>query len=372
MSALAQAEKEIDWAYWPQDVRRFVTGWNAGCDTKWRSNVLWFDYLKSSTHESSPRRSITFSTLKIPVTPLFSSDMHSNKSLYEFIRGHFSHPATHAIAAMVQAFSVSFDHFYTDMSSKLFVRDKHLAVEIQGLADQARIVGEVKTFVAVAMVGFQSYYGGMEFMRLIKEKAVNCRDLITDQVMKTRVHDILLQIYLVANSAKETLYVQKLNELSALSCRDLGIEPLFCIDQPRSHTPIFSSYRSAVEALRELPTTTSPMDKMSVIIQTTQRICECVDEYWKSAENISPDMLVINADQILSIFVFIVIKAKIRNLMGHINLIIEFVRTNVQQGTYGYYLATLEASIEHILLFTEKKDGESAHGNESFHTCVGD
>ena len=55
--------------------------------------------------------------------------------------------------------------------------------------------------------------------------------------------------------------------------------------------------------------------------------------------------LVIDADQILSIFLYIVIKAKVMNLKGHVNLIYDFGRKIIQNGQMGYYVTTIEACI---------------------------
>ena len=58
--------------------------------------------------------------------------------------------------------------------------------------------------------------------------------------------------------------------------------------------------------------------------------------------------LIIDADQILSIFLYIVLKAKVFNLKGHVNLIYDFGRKVVQNGQMGYYVTTIEACIMQV------------------------
>ena len=366
LQALAEAGNEVDWAYWPSDLKKFIMDWSSGSDSKWRSNVLWFDYLHAYTSETPAVQPCTFSTLLVPIAPLVSSDMSAG-TLVEFLKGHFTHTDTHAIAGMVHLFANSFVHFYTELGT--MQKEVQLAVDIVSLEDAQKVTGEVKAFLTVAMAGFQSYYGGVDFGKLMKERAMGVKDLITDQVMHTKVHEILLQVYASANASKEAIYHQKLKDLAGIQCIQLAIEPLFCIDQVRSHNSEPIGYQWAIDSLREIATTTSPTTKLSVIISTTRKICECIDEYWKGTPQLPAEELVINADQILTIFVYITLKARVRNLMGHIFLIMEFVRTDVQQSSYGYYLATLEAAIEHILLMGERVEGK---GNESFFTCTGD
>lgn len=364
--ALDQAGTEVDWAYWPKDLKTFIVDWNSGSDSKWRSNVLWFDYLRAYASETPPLQACTFSTLQVPIAPLVSSDMHAG-TLVDFLKGHFTHTDTHAIAGVIQLFANSFVHFYTDMGN--MQREVQLGVDIVSLEDAQKVTGEIKAFLTVAMTAFQSYYGGVDFGKLMRGRAVGVKDLIIDQIMHTKVHEVLLQVYSVANASKEAVYQQKLKDLAGIQCSQLGIEPLFCIDQVRTHNSEPIGFIWAIEALREIATTTSPTAKLNVIISATRKICECIDEYWKGTPQLPAQELVINADQILSIFVYIALKARVRNLMGHIFLILEFVRTDIQQGSYGYYLATLEAAIEHILLLGERVEGK---GNESFFTCTGD
>ena len=366
MKALDEAGKVVDWAYWPRDLRRFILDWNSVSDCKWRSNVLWYDYLRVSAAESAPPPTCTFSTLQIPIPPLVTSDMRAS-TLLDFLKTHFRHTNTHAIAGLIHQFSTAFANFYTDSVSA--TGDIQLAVDITSTSDACRVAEEVKSFVTVAIAGFQSYYGGMDFAKLVRERTVGINDLVIEEIMHTRVHDVLLQVYSLGNAAKEAVYQQKLKDFANIRCADLGIEPLFCIDQVRSHISEPQGYGRAVDMLRELVTTTSPVGKLNVIIAATRRVCECIDEYWQGTPQIPAESLVINADQILSIFIYLTLKARIRNLMSHLFLIIEFVRTEVQQGSYGYYLATVEASVQHILLMEDRTEGQ---GNESFFTCPGD
>lgn len=331
--ALLAASSQCSWAYWPSDLRRLVWDWNAGQDSKWRSNVLWFDYLKASKSEFHPEKA---------------------KSLLDYLRSHLSYLNLHtnAIAALIHGFAGSFERFYVDTAAMWREGEAELAVDIMEMEDFRRVLREILCFVEVAAVAFEGYYGGEEFGRLVKSRAVDSRELILEEIMKTRVHSTLLRIYEAANASREALYLQKLKDLSDLTCADLGISPLFCLDT--------AGYQSAIEALRELAAVTGPMAKMTQVMVTTRRLCECVDLRWKDCP-VPADRLVINADQILSIFTYIVVKARVRNLMAQVAMIVEFVKPDVQQGPIGYYLATLEAAIEHVLIYPS--NGSAASTN---------
>lgn len=355
LSALAGTDAECHWAYWPGDIRRLVWEWNVGKDVKWRSNVLWFDYLVASNSGFQPANANDEQSASI--SPLFRSNMHA-KSLLDYLREHFCYKNIHsnAISALIHTFAASFERFYIDTAAKWRETEAQLAVDIVEMQDFERVAGEIKCFVEVAVVAFQSYYGGEEFGRMIKERAVDARELIIEEIMRTRVYDTMLCIYAAANHSKEAVYMQKVKEMWGLSCADLGINPLFCIDSNES-----AGYRPAIEALREITAATSPMSKMNIVILTTRKLCECVDEHWKESPTVAAEHLVINADQILSIFTYLVVKARVRNLMAHVAMVIEFVKQDVQHGPFGYYLATLEAAIEHVLIYPT--DGSTASTN---------
>mmetsp|Transcript_4981 Transcript_4981/g.4900 ORF Transcript_4981/g.4900 Transcript_4981/m.4900 type:complete len:175 (+) Transcript_4981:730-1254(+) len=149
------------------------------------------------------------------------------------------------------------------------------------------------------------------------------------------------------NQQAEEKYRQQLETFGNLSCADLGLETPFQLDVERGKG-IDQGYQKAIDKLKEIEQSYSPLNKVNVIISTTRLICECVDDYWRDDPDINPKELVIDADQILSIFLYIVLKAKIYNLRGHVKLIYEFGRRIVQHGSMGYYVTTLEACIEQI------------------------
>jgi hypothetical protein len=149
------------------------------------------------------------------------------------------------------------------------------------------------------------------------------------------------------NQEYERNYREKIEQYSDLTCADLGIEKKFQIDSV-SVSGQNNGYDKAINKLRELEINYSPLRKLGIIISTTRLICECVDDYWKDDPSMNKENLVIDADQILSIFLYIVIKAKVWNLKGHVGLIYDFGRKIVQNGQMGYYVTTIEACIMQV------------------------
>ena len=71
-----------------------------------------------------------------------------------------------------------------------------------------------------------------------------------------------------------------------------------------------------------------------------------MDDYW--AGNPAKSKQVISADQIMSLYIYIILKAKVKKLGAHLRIIYEFARQTLQQGSFDYYITTMEACISQI------------------------
>lgn len=346
---------------WPLDILSLVDHWNTVKDYKWRSNVLWYDYLQSykvnTAQDPTPVTTISISQVSSQYTNSFEA-----QSLIEFLHGHFQNPNEHFIAAMIARFNSSFLQEYCLENNELKSN-----VQVVPKVYSEKMCEDIKGFVMLTLQAMIHYYGGV-VAKTIEEKPGEMYDLMLEEVFTNSLQQSLLKVFHLAYKEKCDLYEENLEKYSALTCNDLGIHRYFQLDvehtkpskgqghfghtaysegilnQPRS----FKAYGKAVDKLRELENQFSPLKKLGVVIQTSRVLCECVDEYWKDDTTVSKDDLVISADQILSIFLYIVIKAKIPDLSGHVQMICEFGRKIIQNGSMGYYVTTLEACVEQV------------------------
>ena len=338
---------------WPAELRRLLQGWDILRDQRWRSNTIWFDYLNTTSRPStipSPKASICQLERPLPNLPFCELEC---KTFLEFFSLHLDSPQTHAVAAMIQVFHHEFREAYVDKNCDTSEEPGfHISKTIRSETDVKRLLQEVHLIIELCIETFRSYYGGIDLEKLMSDHYKEMQDLITEKVLTSEAHDILLQAFSRVDTDRETAVVKQISRYSDLTTVDLGIESVFCIDTPRFEGQDEFGYGKAIRRLMELQTTPSPMQKLHCIMDTTRRICECIDDYWKHSD-ISCDKLVINADQILSVFIYVVLQARITNLNSHVRLINEFVRDEVLFGNCGYYTATIAASLEHILLMDE-------------------
>ena len=93
----------------------------------------------------------------------------------------------------------------------------------------------------------------------------------------------------------------------------------------------------------------TPFDKMILIASMSMEITQCVDTYWNKIDDYLPNYyLSINADEFLSLFILVVVRAQFPELIIHEKIIQKFTTKTTNSSTIGYYNVTLNAAIEYI------------------------
>lgn len=117
------------------------------------------------------------------------------------------------------------------------------------------------------------------------------------------------------------------------------------------------SYESAIKLLKSVSKYKVPFEKMMLIATISTEITECVNNYWKEFENvITSSLLNIDADDLMTIFIYIIIKSNMSELLIHSKFIKEFTTSTTRSTMMGYYYTTLEASLIYILSIKDKTD----------------
>ena len=108
-------------------------------------------------------------------------------------------------------------------------------------------------------------------------------------------------------------------------------------------------YKTVVTMIHGLKYAKTPFDKMMIIASMSTEISQCIDTYWNNMDDYLPNyFLSINADEFLSLFIFVVIKAQFPELIIHEKIIQSFTTKTTKSSTIGYYNVTLNAAIEYI------------------------
>ncbi|KAM9305608.1 alsin [Gastrophryne carolinensis] len=97
-----------------------------------------------------------------------------------------------------------------------------------------------------------------------------------------------------------------------------------------------SCFASAVECLQQISTTFTPSDKLKVIQQTFEEITQEAQESLKEG-------FLWSMDELFPVFLYVVLRARIRNLGSEVHLIEDLMDPYLQHGEQGIMFTTLKA-----------------------------
>ena len=335
---LSQLRSEWHWAYWPSSLTCLLMHWDLQMDQRWRSSLLWHDYTRTYTRERSEVLRVTCSSLAVPIQQQ-ETDKEANRAGLTFLKTHCKETKTHAIAAMIACFSHDFHQFYTLSSSSDDCFE--LAIDLQGPTDVLRILSEVRAFISLCEKAINAYYRGVD---LFVPAAVH--EVVVERVFTTQVNEVLLAVLAADYREKLPRIAANLGLYAQLTCTNLGISPFFSVDRVKSGTEVSSAYEKAILALKGLSNATSPYKKLKLLLKSTHLICECIDAYWRDSPDIDRALLEVSTDQVLRIYLYLVLHSRAGDLVLQVRLMQEFLGKELLQSSFGYYVSTLEAAVE--------------------------
>jgi hypothetical protein len=111
-------------------------------------------------------------------------------------------------------------------------------------------------------------------------------------------------------------------------------------------------YQHAIERLldlQDLDHMKSPFEMVTCIANISKHIEETITIFWEGITSIDPDKLIIDGDNILMLYLYIILRARIPNMFSYIKMMDEFSTPYVRSiSRYGYCLSTLEIAMERI------------------------
>ncbi|XP_054064557.1 alsin isoform X2 [Rissa tridactyla] len=167
-------------------------------------------------------------------------------------------------------------------------------------------------------------------------------------VLLPRLYPPLFMLYALDNEREEDIYwecVLRLNKQTDMALLSfLGVQAKFwpgtvsILGESRkvSSNTKDACFASAVECLQQISTTFTPADKLKVIQQTFEEISQNV------LETLQEDFLW-SMDDLFPVFLYVVLRARIRNLGSEVHLIEDLMDPYLQHGEQGIMFTTLKA-----------------------------
>ena len=108
-------------------------------------------------------------------------------------------------------------------------------------------------------------------------------------------------------------------------------------------------YLSAIKLLTTLKKYKAPFEKIVIIAAISDQITESATTFWSEMEKyIKKDFLAIEVDEIMAIFLFIVIRSQMPEIIIFSKMITNFTTPNTRSFSISYNFTLLEASLEYI------------------------
>uniref|UniRef100_A0A8P4G9B9 Alsin Rho guanine nucleotide exchange factor ALS2 b n=1 Tax=Dicentrarchus labrax TaxID=13489 RepID=A0A8P4G9B9_DICLA len=164
-------------------------------------------------------------------------------------------------------------------------------------------------------------------------------------VLLPRLYPPLFTLYALDKEREDDVYWECVLRLNKQP--DLALLAFLGVQQYVTHRPIKKKKRvlsstkdacfaSAVETLQQISTTFTPSDKLQVIQLTFEEITQEVQSLLKQ------DFLW-SMDDLFPVFLYVVLRARIRNLGSEVSLIEDLMDPCVQHGEHGIMFTTLKA-----------------------------
>ena len=162
------------------------------------------------------------------------------------------------------------------------------------------------------------------------------------------IYDENNQIIRGANDGRKT--ISPFNFIKVFNCVKFTKES-------GKNTNIRLPYETAITLLKQIEKYKAPFEKMLIFASLGDEIKNCVDDFWKDMEGyVKSDVLGVEAEQLMTIFIYIITKAKINDILVHCKLIQLFTTSVIKSSMIGYYYSNAEASVTFIQTLKNVKD----------------
>ena len=217
----------------------------------------------------------------------------------------------------------------------------------------------------------------IKFYNIIEEPEYRIIDIMEEKVKDLLISGDILKFLqrLKYNSKKDIIekYQEKFLEYYNILPRDLGISPYFSFDTDfkskikESLTknteiiiPIVKNisnlpFSKSLIYFREINRTDSIIKKLEIMYNLRDVILSEIDEFWQEYP-IQQKKRYIDADNLLSIFIYLVIKSQLADLIVDIEIIEDFINKSLKlsrKGIFllylGYFFSLVQSSFEYLL-----------------------
>lgn len=162
------------------------------------------------------------------------------------------------------------------------------------------------------------------------------------------IYYTLLNLYGLIHSEQERKLDSLMERLKSIRPEHLEVSPYFSL--PNCPSP----YTNVSALINEQSTNISPLEKFQIVNKIPEEIKDCIENYWEENDpNIPAEKLMIDPDQLLTIMLFCVLKARNCKIVSYLEFFKEFVNRDLL--AISYYFITYEATVSYLLKIKEEE-----------------
>jgi hypothetical protein len=105
-------------------------------------------------------------------------------------------------------------------------------------------------------------------------------------------------------------------------------------------------YQTSIDLIKKVKLYQAPFDKMNILYSMGNDVIDNINNIWKPLEKFLPkNFLSVDGDELIKIFGYILIKAKMPEILSHLSFIKNFTTKDTKSSMIGYYYTTIEAGV---------------------------
>ena len=216
--------------------------------------------------------------------------------------------------------------------------------------DEASLRTALETAVMTAIDLFQSVdRQQLSLLGATTELTGPVVERLIERYIAENVHHLLFPRLAALRRQDDLELEAKIRQMDFIDISQLGV----VIDGGhRAKRDVVSRLGRAIEEFRKMPHASGPQEMMEILLSTTKAATQLTDAPQpgepRGPSSEKPTMT-INADTLVSLLLYVVIKAQVKHLQARLAYIRDFIFIdNVESGEMGYALSTFEAVLSYL------------------------
>ncbi len=171
---------------------------------------------------------------------------------------------------------------------------------------------------------------------------------LIERYISENVHHLLFPRLTSLKRPEDLELEAKIRQMEYIDISQLGI----AIDGgPKAKHDLIISLEPAIEEFRKISSAMSPQEMLELLLSTMKTVSQLTGEANEEGENQPAEkaIMTVNADTLVSLLLYVVIRSSVRNLQARLGYIRNFIFVDdVDNGELGYALSTFEAVLAYL------------------------